>query len=190
LSSAPSTSEARRAADTEVHVSELMTPRNVNLLGKVFGGDVLAMIDKVAYVCAARFAGTVCVTASLDRVDFHSPIEVGELVHLTARVDYAGRTSIGIGIEVIAEDPQTGVQRHTNTSYVTMVALREGKPAPVPRLVCETDDEKRRFLMGRYRRMCRIAHGEQMQQFAAILDSADSAGLAALMEAESLPSCG
>ncbi len=152
----------RSASATQVHISELATPEMANFFGKLFGGALLSMIDKAAYVCAARYAGTVCVTASFDRVDFHSPIEVGELVHLTAEVHYVGRTSLGVGIEVHSENVQTGEVRHTNTSYVTMVALRDGKPAPVPPLVCDTPEAKRHYLMAKYRREYRTEYTERL----------------------------
>lgn len=134
-------------------MSELMTPDNANFLGQVFGGSILAFLDKVAYVTASRFAGTVCVTASFDRVDFHSPIDVGELVHFVGRVVYVGRTSLQVLIEVYAENVQTGTQRHTNSCTATMVAIDENrKPVPVPRLLCETRNEKIAFLEGKVRR--------------------------------------
>lgn len=162
LSTAHNVRPEHSASDTEVRISELATPEMANFLGKLFGGALLSMIDKAAYVCAARYAGTVCVTASFDRVDFHSPIEVGELVHLTAQVHHVGRTSLGIGIEVHSENVQTGEVRHTNSSYVTMVALRDGKPAPVPPLVCDTPEAKRRYLLAKYRREYRTEYSERV----------------------------
>ena len=105
------------------------------------------MIDKVAYACAARHAGTYCVTVSVDGVDFLEPVEVGDLVSLHASVNYVGRTSLVIGIRVIAENVKNGTQRHTNTSYVTMVAKGDDdKPTVVPELLLETEDDARRFL--------------------------------------------
>lgn len=134
-------------------MSELMTPENANFLGKVFGGAILALLDKAAYVTASRFAGRTCVTASFDRVDFHSPIEVGELVHLRGRVDYAGRTSVQTRIEVHAENIHEGTMRHTNSCIVTLVAIDENsRPTPVPKIIAQTRDEKVRFLEGRVRR--------------------------------------
>jgi acyl-CoA hydrolase len=134
-------------------MSELMTPNDANFLGKVFGGAILAMLDHCAYVTASRFAGRICVTASFDRVDFHSPIDVGELVHMEGRVEYAGRTSVQTRIEVYAENISAGTMRHTNSCVVTMVAIDEsGTPTPVPKLVAESRDEKLRVLEGRTRR--------------------------------------
>ncbi len=160
--------KSKTAASTVVRMSELMTPADANFLGKVFGGAILSMLDKVAYVTASRFAGTICVTASFDRVDFHSPIEVGELVHMIGSVDYAGRTSVQTRIEVYAEDIHTNESRHTNSCVVTMVAIdSEGKPTPVPKLIAETRDEKMRFLEGRTRREMgkkQIANYEELKK--------------------------
>jgi len=155
-------SETRTPASTSVTISELMTPEHANFLGKVFGGSILALLDKCAYVTASRFAGTICVTASFERVDFHSPIEVGELVHLTGTVDYVGRTSLQVRIEVQAENIQQRTVRHTNSCIVTMVAIDEhGRPTPVPRLVPRTREEKLHFLAGAQRRQ--LARSQQAE---------------------------
>src|ERR1700690_1438117 len=120
-------------------MSEVMQPQAANFLGKVFGGSILAKIDLCAYATASRFAGGICVTASFDRVDFHEPINVGELVTLISHVTYVGRTSLEMTIEVYAENLFTGTRRHTNTARVTMVHLDQNlKPQQVPRLICET----------------------------------------------------
>jgi acyl-CoA hydrolase len=139
-------------------MAEVMTPTDANFLGKVFGGRLLALIDLCAYTTASRFAGEVCVTASFDRVDFLEPIEVGEVVTLVGSVGYVGRTSVEVTIEVFAENIYTRVRRHTNTARVTMVAVREGKPTPVPRLVCETREDRIRYLQGQARREIRAKH--------------------------------
>jgi|SRR5688500_364532 len=145
--------EPKTVASTLVKMSELMTPNDANFLGKVFGGAILSLLDHCAYVTASRFASMVCVTASFDRVDFHSPIEVGELVHMEGRVEFAGRTSVQTRIEVYAENISTGTIRHTNSCVVTMVAIDEsGTPAPVPKLIAESGEEKIRILEGRARR--------------------------------------
>jgi len=147
---------AKTVRETEVRMSELMTPEHANFLGNVFGGTILALLDKCAYVTASRFAGKVCVTASFDRVDFHSPIEVGELVHLIGTVAYVGKTSIQVWIQVYAENVQTGIVRHTNTCSATLVAIDEtGKPTPVPRLRVETREDKVKYLEGKLRRELR-----------------------------------
>jgi acyl-CoA hydrolase len=152
-------------------MSQLTTPNDANLLGNVFGGSLMAMIDLCAYTTASRFAGVPCVTASFDRVDFHQPINVGELVTLTGTVTYVGRTSVEVTIDVVAEDVFSREGRSTNTARVTMVAIRDGKPSPVPRLICETREDKIRFLAGRIRRQRRDLH---RQEFEALLDELEA----------------
>ena len=105
------------------------------------------MIDKVAYACAARHAGTYCVTVSVDGVDFLEPVEVGDLVSLHASVNYVGRTSLIVGIRVEAQSVKSGIVKHTNSSYFTMVAKGEDdKPTLVPELVLETGEQVKRFI--------------------------------------------
>lgn len=128
-------------------LTELMIPSYANFGGKIHGGILLSLMDKVAYACAAKHAGRYCVTVSVDGVDFLQPVEVGNLVHLQASVNHVGRTSLVVGIRVTAENISTGVLRHTNTSYFTMVAKNEdGSNAVVPGLQLETRDDVRRFL--------------------------------------------
>jgi len=141
-----------RAADTRVTIAEVIRPNESNFLGKLFGGELLAKIDLCAYAASAKHSGEVCVTASFDQVDFHEPIEVGELVTLTGQVAFVGRTSMEVMVEVFAENLKKGGKRHTNTARVTMVALRDGQPFEVPRLICESREEKVRFLQGQLRR--------------------------------------
>lgn len=144
---------SRRVSESAHETSALMMPLDENARGHVFGGVVLAMMDKAAAVCAIRHARTSCVTVSVDRVDFREPILVGDLVHMKASVNFVGRTSMEIGIRIEAENMLLGTRRHTNSCYVTYVALdRDGKPTEVPSLVPETDAEKRRFEAGRVRR--------------------------------------
>src|SRR6195952_1382149 len=107
---------------SETTITELMIPSYSNFGGKIHGGILLSLMDKVAYVCAAKHAGNYCVTASIDTVDFLAPIEVGELVSLMASVNYVGKTSLVVGIRVISENVKTNTITHTNTSYFTMVA--------------------------------------------------------------------
>jgi acyl-CoA hydrolase len=138
--------------------SALMMPTDENARGHVFGGAVLALMDKTAAVCAMRHARATCVTVSVDRVDFREPIYVGELVLMMASVNWVGRTSMEVGIRIEAENMLTGVRRHTNSCYVTFVAIdREGHPQEVPHLICETETERRRFEMAGKRHALRIA---------------------------------
>lgn len=147
-------------------MSELMTPEHTNLLGKVFGGAILSLLDKVAYVTASRFAGRICVTASFDRVDFHSPIEVGELVHCVGRVIFVGRTSLQIGIEVYTENLHQRTRKHTNSCAITMVAIDEaGKPSEVPILETVSIEDKRNFLIGKLRKDLAVRQRNEFKAF-------------------------
>lgn len=139
--------DARPVRFSQTTLTELMIPSYANFGGKIHGGILLSLIDKVAYACASRHASTYCVTVSVDAVDFIEPVEVGDLVSLMASVNYVGRTSLVIGIRIIAENVKNGLQRHTNTSYVTMVAKGDdNKPTVVPPLLLENEEDARRFL--------------------------------------------
>lgn len=146
---------AQRGSETTTQLAQIMTPLDANFLGKVFGGSLLALIDLCASATAQKFSGLMSVTASFDRVDFHYPIEIGELVTLTGTVTAVGRTSMEVTIDVESTDLRAGVTRHTNTARVTMVALKDGKPSPVPRLICDSREEKVRFLEAKARRKIR-----------------------------------
>lgn len=176
--------EAKRAAETRMQMAQVVTPGHANMYGTAFGGAILSMIDLVAYTVASRFAGNVCVTASFDRVDFHEPIEIGDVVVLTGFVSYAGRTSVEVTVEVDAEDVLTGARRHTNTARVTMVAIKDGKPTPVPKLVCESHEEKVRFLEGLRRRKTRAQRESERQSFHRELERLDDAELDRLLTEE------
>lgn len=173
-------------ASTRTEMAQVVQPGDANFLGKAFGGAILSMIDLAAYATASKFAGSVCVTASFDRVDFHEPIEVGEIVTMVGSVTYAGRTSVEVTIEVYAESILAETRRHTNTARVTMVAIRDGKPVPVPRLICETPEDKRGFLEGRVRRELRGIRGAAFGRLAAILAGLADGALDDLMEAPSV----
>jgi acyl-CoA hydrolase len=148
---------SRTVRETQHETSQLMLPQHSNNLGLVFGGVILAMMDTASAVCAIRHARSTCVTASVDRVDFREPIHLGDLVIMRCSVNYVGRTSMEVGVRVEAEDLQTGNRRHTNSCYLTFVAIdRNGRPIEVPRLVPETEDELRRFEAAKARRQRRL----------------------------------
>jgi acyl-CoA hydrolase len=133
-----------------------MSPPDANAYGSVFGGKILAMIDKAAAVCAMRHAGQPCVTVAMDRVEFLVPIFVTDLVTVEARANYAGKTSMEIGVEVYSENMAKGTRVHTNSCLVTMVAVDQNrKPAPVPGLILETPSDKARFAAAEARRKAR-----------------------------------
>jgi acyl-CoA hydrolase len=138
-------------------MSELMMPQHANNMGNVFGGVVLGLVDRAAAVAAIRHARRQCVTVSVDKVNFREPIRVGELVTAMARVNFTGRTSMEVGVKVIAENVLTGERRHTNSCYLTFVALDErGEPTEVAPVVPETPDEQRRYERAAKRRTARV----------------------------------
>lgn len=150
--------DAKPARESQSIISEVMMPHMANHLGNVHGGVLLGMMDRVGAVAAIRHARRVCVTVSVDRVDFREPIHLGELVTMHAMVNYTHRTSIEVGVRVEAEDLVTGVRRHTNRCYLTFVALdEEGRPAEVPPVLPETEEERERFRSAERRRAQRVA---------------------------------
>lgn len=137
-------------------ISEVMTPRDANLHGNVFGGAIMAMADRVAFVAAARHAGPPCVTVAVDSLSFLAPIHLGELVTMYASVNHVGRTSMEIGVKVVAENLETREVRHTNSCYFVYVAIdKDGHPREAPPLIPETDEEKRRYHQAELRRELR-----------------------------------
>lgn len=132
-------------------------PHMANNMGNVFGGVILSLVDRVAAVSAMRHARRQCVTVAMDQVDFREPIFLGELVTAMAAVNFVGKTSMEVGVRVEAENVLSGQRRHTNTCYVTYVAVDErGRPAPVPPVLAESDDEKRRYAAAEARRRDRV----------------------------------
>lgn len=156
--------KAKKVSESTVEMSQLMMPEDANPQGLVHGGVILSLADKIAYACSSKHAGHYCVTASVDKVDFKSPIKVGQLVTLKASVNYVGHSSMEIGIRITAQDLLTGEITHTNTCFFTMVALdKNNKPVEVPRLILETEEEKRRFKEGEDRRNIRLKALESAQ---------------------------
>ncbi|CAM1333544.1 acyl-CoA thioesterase [Tenacibaculum aestuariivivum] len=137
----------KHVEDTGITISELMLPSHANFSGKIHGGYILSLLDQIAFACASKHSGEYCVTASVDTVDFLNPIEIGELVTMKASVNYVGRTSMVVGVRVESENIRTGIKKHCNSSYFTMVAKDEdGKSVYVPGLIVNNDIEVRRFL--------------------------------------------
>lgn len=132
-------------------------PMDANVAGNVFGGTIMRLIDEVASIVAYRHARSNVVTASIDRMDFYSPVFIGDVLRLVASINYVHRTSMEVGVRVEAEDPLTGQVRHTGTCFLTLVALnKEGKPTNIPALSLETDEEKRRWSEAESRRKLRL----------------------------------
>jgi uncharacterized protein (TIGR00369 family) len=139
--------EARPVRYSQTTITELMIPAYANFGGKIHGGILLSLMDKVAYACASKHAGTYCVTVTVNRVEFLQPVEVGELVSMHASVNYVGNTSLIVGIRVEAMNVKTNTIKHTNSSFFTMVAKGEDdKPTTVPRLILENKEDVKRFI--------------------------------------------
>ncbi len=153
--------DAKPARLSQSAISEVMMPHMANGLGNVHGGVLLGMIDRVAAVAAIRHAQRVCVTVSVDQVDFREPIHLGELVTMHAMVNYVHRTSLEVGVRVEAENLLTGVKRHTNSCYLTFVAIDDARrPVAVPKVLPETDEEQQRYRAAERRRALRIEHAK------------------------------
>jgi acyl-CoA hydrolase len=136
---------------------------DTNNAGFVHGGTVLKLADEVAGIAAARHCGGRVVTGGLDRVTFLNPIDLGEVVTLSASVNAAWRTSMEIGVRVTSERARDGIVRHTNSAYFTMVAVdADGRPMPVPPLLAETEDERRRERAAQLRRQNRLTEREDL----------------------------
>jgi acyl-CoA hydrolase len=148
-----------------LEMTELMTPDLANFSGKVHGGALLNLLDRVAFSCASRFSGHYAVTLSVDQVTFKEPIHVGELVTFRASVNGVGRSSMEIGIRVEAEDIRSGQRRHTNSCYFTMVALDEtGKPTAVPELRLDDALDRKRCRAAEIRRKLRREFDEELRR--------------------------
>ncbi len=145
--------------ESRVEMTELVLPEHTNALGTIFGGQIMAWLDTAAAICAYRHCRMQCVTASMDTLNFISPVKLGYIVILKASINFTGKTSMEIGVRVTAEDPLTGTQAHTASAYLTFVAVDEkGKPCAVPPVTPQTDEEKRRYSEGQKRKAARMAH--------------------------------
>lgn len=149
--------QGKPVRESQHETSELMMPHHANNLGHVFGGVMLSMMDKTAAIAAFRHCRLNVVTASIDRVDFREPIHLGDLVVMKASVNYVGRTSMEVGVRVEAEELLTGRRRHTNSCYLTFVAVdRNGRPIEIPPVIPETPEQVRRFQAAERRRKRRL----------------------------------
>lgn len=156
---------SKTVRESQHETSELMMPEHANNMGHVFGGVILSMMDKCAAIAAFRHSRASVVTASIDRVDFREPIHLGDLVVMKASVNFVGRSSMEVGVRVEAEELLTGERRHTNSCYLTFVAVdRNGRPIEVPELVPETDDERRRSGAAQERRRRRLEERQLEEQ--------------------------
>ena len=142
---------------SRVTISQLMHPEHANLLGNVHGGWIMKLVDEAGALACMRHAQRKVVTVAMDSMTFRQPIKIGDLIILNAEVTYTGRTSMEVEVQVLAENPVTGEQTHTNNAYLVYVALDDdGKPTPVPPLQAETDDEKRKLEQAKERQARRL----------------------------------
>ena len=150
--------EGKHVKDSSVIMAQMMIPQDANPAGNVHGGVVVKIIDEAAAVVAARHARSNVVTASIDRLNFHNPVFVGDVLFFKASLNFVGRTSMEIGVRVEAEDLVTGAVRHAASAYLTYVALgQDGKPREAPPLILDTEEDRRRNLQARHRKDARLA---------------------------------
>ncbi|MEW6702216.1 MAG: acyl-CoA thioesterase [Bacteroidota bacterium] len=149
----------KKVSESVVTMTELVLPHYTNQLGNLLGGQLMHWIDICAALSSAKHSQRVCVTASVDRIDFHHPIKLGNVVTLIASVNRTFRTSMEVGVNVFAESLIEGTQKHTNTAFLTFVSVDEnGNPVETFEIVPETDDEKRRFEEALQRRENRLGN--------------------------------
>ncbi|MFW6068283.1 MAG: acyl-CoA thioesterase [Chloroflexota bacterium] len=154
--------EGKRPAESRVVLTQLMGPGDANPLGNVHGGVLMKLCDEAAGMAATKHARRPSVTVVVDSMAFHSPVQVGDLVTVSAEITWVGRTSMEARVLVNAENVLTGAITHTNTAYFVYVALGEdGKPTPVPSLICESDEERERFQRAEERQKYRLEQRKQ-----------------------------
>lgn len=142
---------------SRVTLSQLMHPEHANLLGNVHGGWIMKLVDEAGALACMRHAQRKVVTVAIDSMTFREPIKIGDLVILNAEVSFTGRTSMEVEVQVLAENPITGEQTHTNNAYLVYVALDDkGKPTPIPPLKAETEEEKRKMEKAKERQEYRL----------------------------------
>ncbi len=148
----------KRISDSQQRLAVMMNPEQANSLGDVHGGEIMKLVDEAGALTAMKHARHIVVTVAMDSMEFLSPVHVGDLVSLNASVNYIGRTSMEIGIRVEAENVITGQVTHTNSAYAVYVALdASGRPVPVPPVILETEQDRRRWEEGAARQQHRLA---------------------------------
>jgi len=156
--------EERPASESSAVLVKWMGITDANSAGFIHGGTVMKLSDEAAGLAAVRHSHSRVVTAAVDRMTFLNPVFVGELLTLNARVNAVWRTSMEVGVQVVAEDPRTGDSRHTGSAYFTMVAIdEEGRPIPVADVRIETEDEERRAREAQVRRANRLAERDELR---------------------------
>lgn len=157
-------SPGKSPSESSVVMTEIVLPSDTNALGSIFGGKIMSWIDIAGAIAAGRHARRVVVTASIDALHFLAPVKLGHVVHIEAMVNYTSRTSMEVGVKVSSENPITGEITRTAKAYTTFVALDDhGRPTPVPPVLPETTDEKRRFEEAKKRRESRVRLAEELK---------------------------
>jgi uncharacterized protein (TIGR00369 family) len=155
----------RSVSDSKVTLTQMMEVTDANIAGNVHGGVIMRLVDTAAALAAIKHSGGVALTVGIDEMTFLEPVQIGEVVVLRACVNDVGRTSMECGVRVEAEDPLTGIVRHVNSAYLVFVAVdAEGRPRPVPPIVAESGDERRRQREAKLRRERRIEHREAIER--------------------------
>ncbi len=150
--------QGKKVSESRVIMAQVMDPECANPAGNVHGGNIMKLIDTVGWVAATRHARRHTVTASIDRLDFLSPVYVGDFLTLYASVNYVGKRSMEVGVRVESEDPIKGTRRHTASAYLTYVALDDHhKPTELPTLILETDEDRHRHAEAEQRKQIRMA---------------------------------
>jgi acyl-CoA hydrolase len=148
---------ARKVDDSQITMTELVLPHHTNQLGTLFGGQLMYWIDICASLSAEKHTGKVCVTASVDKIDFHHPVKLGDAVTLLSSVNRVFNTSLEVGVKVFAQSFKEGTTKHTNSAYLTFVCVdAEGKPIKAIEALPETNEQKRRFNEALIRRENRL----------------------------------
>jgi acyl-CoA hydrolase len=155
--------DPRSVTDSQTQLIQWMGMTDANSAGFIHGGVVMKLCDEAAGAAAVKHSRSRVVTAGVDRMAFLTPVHVGELVTFSASVNAAWRTSMEVGVRVDAENPRTGERRHTNSAYLTMVAVDEsGNPVPVPPLLAETDEQRGREAEAQVRRRNRLQERDEI----------------------------
>lgn len=157
--------EEKTSKESESNISRVMLPPDANVAGNVFGGTILKMIDEIAGIVATKHSRRNCVTANIDQIDFIYPVHIGDLLEMRGRLNFVGTSSMEIGVEVFAENLETGDINFAGRAVVTMVALdNSGKPVEAPRLKLESDEDKKLYQAGKERHDEREQRIRQMKQ--------------------------
>jgi uncharacterized protein (TIGR00369 family) len=155
----------KKVSESQIEIAQVMYPEHANPAGNVHGGHILKLVDQAAAIAGARHTHCNVVTASVDRMDFISPVYIGNVVFAKASINYTGKTSMEIGVRIEAECLRTGTHTHVGSAYLTFVALDEkDKPTQIPQIIPETDKQKRRHEEAKKRRESRLKKAKKYKE--------------------------